>query len=156
MSKVTEPTEAIRVGGPVLGASATLRVFGDALEPYEVTRLLGPAPTTSYRTGDPVSPRLTARRKMGMWCLESSLARTEPLSRHVIELLARVPSDPTIWSEIQRRFFADVYCGVDVRVPNSGMGLTSETIEALAARGLSVEFDLYALLPEDAWAGVST
>ena len=138
------------MGGPVLGASATLRVFGDALEPNEVTRLLGPAPTASYRAGDAVSPRLTARRKMGMWCLDSSLSRTAPLSSHVIELLARLPSDPTIWSEIQRRFSADVYCGVDVKVPNSGMGLTSEAIEALAVRRLSIEFDLYAFLPEEA------
>jgi len=154
MSKGTEPSEPIRIGGCVLGASATLRVFGNALDPGEITRLLGQVPTSSYRTGDPVSPRVTSRRKMGMWRLESSLSRTEPLSHHVTELLVGLPSDSTIWSEIHKRFSADVYCAVNVSVPNSGMGLTSEALEALAMRKLSVEFDFYALLEEEATSQV--
>jgi hypothetical protein len=150
MSKATESSKSTRVGGAVLGASATLRVFGNTLDPSEITQLLGQVPTSSYLAGDPVSQRVTAKRKMGMWRLESSLSRTEPLSRHVTALLARLPSDSTIWSKIHGRFSADIYCGVDVNVPNSGMSLTSEAIEALAVRKLSVEFDFYALPKEDA------
>jgi len=145
MNKGSEMSQPTRVGGPILAASATLRIFGKALDPNEITGLLGLPPTASYRAGDPVSVRVVAHRKIGMWQLESSLSPTEELSLHVLGLLTQLPMDTGIWEAIVGRFSADVYCGVDVRLPNSGIELTSAAIAALAARKLSIQLDLYAL-----------
>jgi hypothetical protein len=40
---------------------------------------------------------------------------------------------------------ADVYCVIDVRLPNSGFEISLEAATALVARRLSLQFDLYAL-----------
>ena len=149
MSSVAGTKQAVTVGGPVLGAFATLRVFSASLDPDEVTTLFKIAPTSSHRTGDRVSPRVAAQRKQGMWLLESVLPRTETLSEHIIHLVALLPNDRSIWDDLHRRHTVDVYCSVDVRVPNSGTELTATAIEALAARGLTIQFDFYALLPEE-------
>ena len=84
-----------------------------------------------------------------MWLLESVLPRTATLSEHVIRLIALLPNDRALWADLHQRYIVDVYCSVDVRVPNSGTELTASAIEALAARGLSIQFDFYALLAEE-------
>jgi hypothetical protein len=149
MSKEISQSQPVTVGGPVLAASATLRVFGPTLDPDEITRMLQQAPTSFYRAGDQVSPRIIAKRKTGMWRLDSSLPRTDELSAHVTLLLARLPDDRTIWEELNRTYTADVYCAVDIRVPNSGTELTKSAISALAMRGLTVQFDFYAFVDEE-------
>jgi hypothetical protein len=63
----------------------------------------------------------------------------------VIELLAPLHADAAIWDDLAARFSLDVYCGVDVRLPNSGTELTAVAVAALAARRLTVQFDFYAL-----------
>jgi hypothetical protein len=80
-----------------------------------------------------------------MWQLESSIPNSEPLSRHILELLSRVAGESAVWDEVSRRFSADIYCSLDVRLPNSGTELSREAIDALAARKLGVQFDLYAM-----------
>lgn len=84
-----------------------------------------------------------------MWLLDSALPRTEPLSSHVTHLLAQLPDDRVLWAGLKQKYTTDIYCSLDVRVPNSGTELTATAIEALAALGLSVQFDFYALLAEE-------
>jgi hypothetical protein len=76
--------QAVTFGGLVLGAFATLRVFGASLDPDEVTTPLQRAPTSSYRAGDRVSLRVAAQGKRGMWLLESVLPCTEH-RRHLLQ-----------------------------------------------------------------------
>lgn len=149
MSKGTEPAKATRVGGAILGSSATLRIFGETLDPDALTELLKRPPTSSYKVGDRISPRVAALRKQGMWRLESPLSRTATLSDQILELLSQLSSEASVWEEITRKHKADIYCGIDIRLPNSGTELTAATVAALAVRKLSVQFDFYALPEED-------
>lgn len=148
-SEAAEPANATRIGGPVLAASATLRVFGDTLDPDVVTGLLKHSPSFSYRVGDQVSPRVAAHRRQGMWGLESALPRTAALSAQVLTLLSQVSDDLSVWEEITGRHTADVYCGLDIRLPNCGEELTAVALAALAARKLSLQFDFYGLSDEE-------
>jgi hypothetical protein len=145
MNKASSGQEGNRmsIGGEALGSSASLRVFGVALDPAEITELLGCSPSLSYRTGDPISARVNAVRKQGMWLLDSPLGREQPLSVHVLWIMAAVTGDRTVWSQIVGQHKADLYCTIDVRPPTSGMELTREAIEQVNLRNLSIQFDLY-------------
>src|SRR5689334_1418820 len=83
-----------RVDGPVLKAHASVRIFGPTLDPSEITALLGSSPSVSYRKGDPISARINALRKQGMWLLESRLSRRRSLAEHIRGLLEMLPGRP--------------------------------------------------------------
>jgi len=58
--------------------------------------------------------------------------------------LAQLPDDPQLWDKIMSDFEVDMYCAIDVRVPNSGTELSASEIQALAKRRLVLQLDFYA------------
>ena len=78
---------------------ASLRIFGDALVPSDVTARIGATPTWSYQKGDVKVTRSGRElvRKNGMWLLESSDKEPEDLNSQVVELLACLTKDIAAW-----------------------------------------------------------
>jgi Domain of unknown function (DUF4279) len=87
----SDPTPVkLTVGGPVDSASATLRIFGETLDPEYISGLLGCSPTRSHKKGDIVGTRSRATRREGAWLLESRLPETAPLDEQILDVLERV------------------------------------------------------------------
>jgi hypothetical protein len=124
----------------------SLRVFGNDLDPSEITRLLGCQATASARTGDTVfSPNGHSRTvAQGNWRL-----CTEPSDIHIedqlIALFARVTGDLSIWRALTARFDVDVFCGVFPAAEQHSFELSPRLHRLLADRSLSIGFDIYAL-----------
>jgi len=120
-----------------------LRIVGDALDPEEVTSLLGVKPTGFARKGElqrtASGQELVARS--GSWRLNLSIPGD--LNTQIAALLAKLPADPSVWRELSGRYRCDVFCGLFMREGNEGTELQPRVLSALGDRGLKLGLDIY-------------
>ena len=130
-------------------AVATLRIFGDALDPAEVTRVLGVEPSTAERKGEAIAGRSGHVRvaKTGRWDLRLDECVPGDPDAQVQGLLARIRADIVVWRALASRFDIDLFCGWFMAGGNEGVELSPATLLALGERGIRLGIDLYA--PDD-------
>ena len=122
----------------------SLRVFGDSLEPEEVSALLGRDPTRCHRKGDPTGGENgSAVEGTGAWILDSGLSEKAEIEDHVEWLLSNVSNDSDEWEQLTSRFSASVLCSAFLDQYNEGFELSPRLARSLADRGLVVAFDIY-------------
>ena len=126
----------------------SLRVFGDSLEPEEVSSLLGREPTRSHRTGDKSATNSSAIEPTGAWILDSGLSEKSEIEDHVEALLSSVSNDNDEWASLTSRFSASILCSAFLDQYNEGFELSPRLAQSLAERGLVIAFDLYSGDPE--------
>ena len=120
-----------------------LRIFGDALDPDEITNLLGIAPTGCARKGDThhiASGREVVARS-GSWLLNAGAPGN--LNTQIEALLTKLPNDPAIWRELSEHYECDVFCGLFMQDGNEGTELSPQVMAMLGLRGLRLDLDLY-------------
>ena len=139
-----DPERLAEVGGAVGRVRVSLRLFGDDLDPADITRLLGCEPTRALRKGD-VDPIGRYRRvaTTGSWLLEGDRPPGEDLEAQVLCLLARVSSNQATWELLTDRFAVDVFCGVFLDDSNQGFALSPLVLSELSWRKLRIDFDIY-------------
>ncbi|WP_353654442.1 DUF4279 domain-containing protein [Mesorhizobium sp. C089B] len=108
-------------------SSASLRFFGDDLDPAELTKLLAGQPTYAVRKGDlhtypPSQPPRIALK--GLWRLSSESGKGDQLDHQIASILKTLTSDLGIWADLVRRFKVDMFCGVWLDEENQGLGFT--------------------------------
>lgn len=135
------------IGGmPELARSTVgLRIFGRALDPDEITRLLGVEPTRCARKGDTHRTKSGSEvvARSGSWLLNAGLPGN--LNTQIGALLDKLPSDLSVWRELSKRYECDVFCGLFVREGNEGTELQPEVLLKLGDRGLRLGLDIYAV-----------
>jgi hypothetical protein len=130
-------------GGPVDRWKVALRVYGEELDPDRISALLGCEASSIARKGTPFP-------KKGRWILEinsEDCDEGDEVDDGVRMLLARLPSDPDVWASLASIYSVDVFCGVFVKSPNRGFGISTEVSRLLSDRALQIGFDLYFDLP---------
>jgi hypothetical protein len=127
-------------------------VFGDSLEPEEVSALLGRDPTRCHRKGDPRrsdgSGKTRAVEPTGAWILDSWLPEKAEIEEHAEALLAAVSNDSDEWASLTARFSASILCSAFLDQYNEGFELSPRLAQSLADRGLVIAFDVYSGDPE--------
>lgn len=123
----------------------TLRLFGDDLDPAEVTQLLGAEPTAFGRKGDvrTIASGRTVTSRSGSWRLSAEDCSPGDLNGQLQELFSRLTQDLTVWQELKRRYECDVFCGLFLHGGNEGEELQPETLSMLGVRGLALGLDIY-------------
>ena len=127
-------------------SAATLRIAGAALDPAEITRLLGCEPTDSYRKG---SKHQDIVRRTGLWCLDAPDRQPEDLDAQIGELLSQLTPDLHVWASLARRFELDLFCGFFMKKSHEGLEVSALTLKALGERGIKLAMCLYAPPLED-------
>jgi len=131
---------------------ASLRVFGDVLEPAEVSALLGRPPTRQHRKGDKVAGKAggngDAVEPTGAWILDSTLSERSELEEHIEVLLASLSNDMDEWASLTHRFSASILCSLFLDQYNEGFELSPRISQALSERGLVIGFDIYSGDPD--------
>lgn len=128
---------------------ASLRVFGDGLEPEEVSALLGRPPTRQHRKGDPANGTSgDAVEPTGAWILDSPLPEKTELEEHIETLLASLSNDMDEWAQLTDRFSASILCSLFLDQYNEGFELSPRVSQSLSERGLVVAFDIYSGDPD--------
>lgn len=126
-------------------SKASLRIFGDDLNPEEVTNLLGCIPTKAWHKGH-IQTGTSGRgitRKSGSWHLHAGDAEPENLDGQVSELLEKLTSNLAVWAGLSQRFELDLFCGWFVKESNEGVSISPATMLALAERGIELSLDIY-------------
>jgi hypothetical protein len=122
---------------------ASLRVFGDSLEPEEVSALLGRPPSREHIKGDKVRGNSNAVEPTGAWILDSGLSEKDEIEEHIEALLGPLSNDMDEWSRLTDGFSASIHCGIFLDQYNEGFELSPRVAQALAERGLVIAFDIY-------------
>lgn len=142
-----EPTEeSVKIGGSVDRTTVTLRLFGDDLNPAEVSRLLACQPSTAYAKGDAIVGRSIGRERIariGSWRLESDEDRGVDLAAQIEKLLSRVNGDLDVWKKFTQKYEIDLFCGLFLEDIARELWLSAEVLQMIAARRLSIGFDIY-------------
>lgn len=124
---------------------ASVRFGGDALNPGEVTRLLGSPPTLGRRKGELMRPDGVSKAvaRTGVWLLKATPRSPGDLDAQVAELLDQLIPDLAVWRDLAARYQADLSCGLFMDESNEWLGLTARTLQALGERRLSLGLDIY-------------
>jgi len=129
-------------------ARISLRVFGDGLEPEEVSALLGRTPTREHRKGDQNKGGGNGVEPTGAWILDSALSEKAEVEDHIESLLGSLSNDMDEWSRLTDIFSASIHCGLFLDQYNEGFELSPRVAQSLAERGLVVAFDIYSGDPD--------
>jgi uncharacterized protein DUF4279 len=143
VTPIRQPEVLAEVGGVIDETRVTLGIHGPDLEPNEISSLLGCAPTSAHRRGDPRRNGI-APWPQGAWLLSvEGKAPTEP--EELIELLIdRLPSESAIWEQLAAKYTVRITLGLFTGDWNRGFELSPATVSRLAAIGARVGFDIYA------------
>jgi hypothetical protein len=121
---------------------AALRIFSDTLDPDEITRILGCAPTKAHIKGH-IRYRTTVHNTGG-WILEATDQEPANLDAQVAELLGRVNTDLAVWSALSKEHAIDLFCGFFMADTNEDLVVSAETMKLLCERGIRLGFSIYA------------
>lgn len=120
---------------------ASIRVFGEDLDPAEVTELLGAEPTHQSRKGDIRPSGFIVQQ--GSWRLQAPEQEPGDLEGQVRGLLSVLTDNLAIWRDLGARYRVDVFCGLMMEATNEGLSLSPSLQALLAERGLSLGLDIY-------------
>ncbi len=130
--------------GALGSSAASLRISGDALDPSEISHLLGAEPTLAFSKGDVYHFKTgSAVRKSAMWSLDATDRRPGDLDSQIVEIFRRLPDERAIWESLSARFKVDIFVGLFMRSSDEGMSLSPETMKSLGDRGIRLDLCLY-------------
>jgi hypothetical protein len=127
-------------------SGASLRIFGDTLEPNEISKVLGCAPTASYLKGDIQTFKTSKKeriRKTGMWLLEADYRKPGDLDAQVVEIFDKLNPDLSVWASLTKKFHVDLFCDFSMKKTDEGIEISAKTLQTLGERNIPVGICLY-------------
>jgi hypothetical protein len=140
------------VGGSVDELRVTLALYGDELDPDEITAALGCQPTSAHRRGETRIGKKTGLvtvYKQGAWLLSAEGRAPRTADEITSEVLARVSGDEAVWSDLAGRYDVQLRYGVFLEAWNRGFSLGRAVVQRAALLRASLEFDIYANIDSD-------
>ena len=122
---------------------ATLRIYGDQLEPDEISRRLGIMPSKSQTKGQPGQAGGLA--PVGGWFLTSKgQIESRDVQRHIVWILDQISEREPVLKEIQGQGFEmDVFCYWASAHGHGGPELSHNIMQRLSSLRLKIGFDVY-------------
>jgi hypothetical protein len=127
-------------------SSATLRIFGDSLNPDEISRILGCAPTKAQLKGQ--TRYKSTVYKTGGWLLKATAHEPADLDSQIAELFGRVTKDTAVWAGLCQKYEIDLCCGLFMERTDEAIELSTDNMKVLAERGIKLEICIYAPTPD--------
>lgn len=136
-------------GSAVLAVS--ISIFGEGVDPDEVSQALGASPDRSHRVGEAVSAESSARRRTGLWSITThgGVAEEALLAEHIALLFGRVSSDSVIWRQLADRHSTRVSIGWFMGEGNEALRVDASIVDELARRALHLDIDVFAPAADD-------
>jgi hypothetical protein len=130
-------------GGIVDETRVTLALYGEALDPAEITRTLGCSPTHSFTKGFIRSERSTPMPH-GAWFL--TLEGKTPLGpdQLIASLLRKFSLAREAWLDLAQHYDLQLRVAVHLDNWNRAFSLSRETLAEVELIGARLEFDIYA------------
>ena len=146
ITPIQKPEIIAEAGGLVDECRLTLGIHGEGLDPDAISRLLGCAPPSAHRRGDsrPSGPPWPS----GAWLYSVEGKSPTGPEELVHLLLARFPTDESLWSDLRNRFRIQLSFGIFNKRWNRGFELSAEAVARINSLGAGVGFDIYANLDD--------
>jgi hypothetical protein len=125
--------------------AASLRFFGDDLEPETLTLRLGRPPTRSWKKGEVFGAKQVHKRRTGAWFLRADEREPGDLAAQIDEIFSKLTHDLSVWRDLAG-YRPDLFVGFFLEQSNEGMGLSGRSLSLLADREVSLSLDVYAPL----------
>lgn len=138
----------IEVGGVVDKSSASLCIYGEDLDPDEITNILETKPTKAFRKGFRQGPR-SKPSSHGGWFLEVKGIAPEGPDEILRKLLMRLPVDATIWEKINKKYKTRISFGIYMSGWNKGFSLSRAQLSRVSEMGILLDFDIYSYSEDD-------
>jgi hypothetical protein len=119
---------------------ASLRIGGDALDPDEITAILGCTPSLQAKKGEPLR-KGPARAKTGTWQLDASRRSPGDIDAQVREILGRLNFDQ--WDRVVDRYDVDIFCGLFMSGSDQGFSISDDVSAMLGERKIRLDICLY-------------
>ena len=129
------------VGGPIDETRVTLAVHGADVDPDEISALLGRAPTTCHRAGDPRPSGMPWPSGAWLFSVEDRAPVTP--DQLVTKVLDGLPVDTAIWQQLHERFALRLGIALFVTGWTQGLELPSSLLVRIGALGLALEITVY-------------
>jgi hypothetical protein len=125
---------------------ASLRFYGDDLEPEALTLRLGGLPSKSWRKGDTSGEQKRARRT-GSWILEAERRAPGDLDGQIEEIFSKLTSEMSVWKDLAK-YRPNLFVGFFLEQSNEGIELNVRSLSLLADRGVLLGLDVYGAHPK--------
>jgi len=135
-------------GGVIDRTRVTMGIYGEDLDPAEISVLLKCKPSSSHRRGDSRRGNAGLHQK-GAWLLSVEGEAPHEPEELLKLLLAQLPRDPSIWVELNQRFAVHLGFGLFLDSWNRGFDLSPTVVERVASIGATLGFDIYSPSGED-------
>ena len=133
------------LGGEFDEARYYIEFYGESLEKDAISKALGIVPTIAYNAGErhPVgNSGYTRIKKIGKWML-----KVEVINGTMSDALKNFFSDNTmpleIWCEMAKKWDGRVALVGNAKNWNREFSVSREVVQAIAERGLEINFDAY-------------
>jgi hypothetical protein len=117
---------------PYFAFSATLRIFGEALDLGEITRSMGLVPTRTHKKGELVGPSGN-RWSEDAWFYSAELPEEAPLDAHLQILWADVAPARDFLLALKAKHKVDVFCGYRTNHGSGGFEVEAKSSAILTA-----------------------
>ena len=136
-----DPRIIAELGGVVDETRVWLGLYGELLDPIEISATLGLEPTSAHKRGD--ARRTAGPWPQGAWILTKEGEPSEQPAEVLRVLLDALPSDPDVWAALRGRFAVRLTFGLHLDAFNRGFDLPPELVGRIASIGAIVGFDIY-------------
>ena len=147
------PEGTVWFGGSVDRSTMSLRIFGDSVDPLEITNLLGHEPTKGRKKGEKWIGEKSGREyeaKKGSWSISAPQSNGADIDFQVDWILCRLTKDLSIWKKITEEYDVDIFSGLFLEAMNRGISISPNTMKEISSRGIELGFDIYSFEPEEA------
>jgi Domain of unknown function (DUF4279) len=121
--------------------SASLRIFGDALDFDEITRTLRIEPTGTYRKGTRKGQR-SPPYSHDMWTLSPNLPEERPLAEHIDALWAAIRHGEDYLRELKTIATVDVFLGYRSNIDTAGVEIPHRCLEMFVRLEIPLELSI--------------
>lgn len=142
--------DLLLLGGSVDKTSVCLAIYGEDLNPDEISKILSCQPTKAHLRG--ASKHLNSKYasyKKGAWLLNLKGSAPITADELIIDLLSRVPTNSVVWQELSKIHDIQVRIGIHMKGWNKGFNLTAHTVQRISELRASIVFDIYAYGDEE-------
>jgi hypothetical protein len=144
----TDASMAMKVGGLVDESGVCLAVYGEDLDPPDVTAIIGREPTSAHRKDDRHGPR-SPPYKGGAWLFELRGEAPQGPAELTATLLDQLPDDERVWAKLSDLYKVQLRYGIHMSGWNRGFDLPSGLAARIARLRATVMFDIYAYDDEE-------
>lgn len=122
---------------------AQLAIYGEQLNPDEISKTLDLSPDRSWRKGDPKGK--AAFRKEGCWKIETQRSRDceKDLNDHLLALLERIAPVKNFVAEFRKQFTLQFECIIEFDEQVPALHVDHSVLKAMSELGAEFDIDGY-------------